>query len=625
MPRKQPTLIAALIVVIAILPFAGCTNASISVKSGERIQSAVDAAMPGDLIEVYSGTYEESITINKPLILRGIDSGSGIPVVQTDKGSAIVLKANGIVLEGFGARSSSGWSGDAGILVASSNNILRNNAAKGSGNAGILLLESTNNTLLENLAEGNGNDGISLKNCSRCILEGNLADANKYGLRMANSNRNAIRSNTFQKNRLDAIYLQNSQGNIIESNYARDNSGGITLETSRDNTVRRNDLIDNELGVSIAYHDGSKSVAAKGKGVSISYNAMPSEESLNANNTLYLNNLSNQKNAYDDGLNYWDNGKLGNNYSDFNDLDEGCAGAKVCGSGHRIPGGSSVDEFPIASPRKIAGQSSGPGGAFFHIFRSSFLPGGKIRLNYTAPANVEVWAGFGGIKGGDLFLGQNISGDAIFTAPEQEGSYRLVMHDRNGTEIMSLPFNVTVPRITASPSKVGTCEKIYVFFSGASGQKNDFIGMYHAGSADAVSKQSLGGKGSGNITFSSTEAGSFEFRMFEARSSEPSISSGPVEVVARSGIKVIAEPSQAAPGSTITVTFWGAPSSGTGVLGMYGVNRPDKFHIDKRPIGSRPCGSMTFRVPGSGQYDFRMFGDDIRRPLLGQSNVVMVK
>ncbi len=178
------------------------------------------------------------------------------------------------------------------------------------------------------------------------------------------------------------------------------------------------------------------------------------------------------------------------------------------------------------------------------------------------------------------------------------------MHDRNGTEIMSLPFNVTVPRITASPSKVGTCEKIYVFFSGASGQKNDFIGMYRAGSADAVSKQSLGGKGSGNITFSSTEAGSFEFRMFEARSSEPSISGGRVEVVARSGIKVIAEPSQAAPGSTITVTFWGAPSSGTGVLGMYGVNRPDKFHIDKRPIGSRPCGSMTFRVPGSGQYDF---------------------
>jgi hypothetical protein len=34
---------------------------------------------------------------------------------------------------------------------------------------------------------------------------------------------------------------------------------------------------------------------------------------------------------------------------------------------------------------------------------------------------------------------------------------------------------------------------------------------------------------------------------------------------------------------------------------------------------------MTFRARGPGQYDFRMFGDDIRRPLLGQSNVVMVK
>jgi hypothetical protein len=172
---------------------------------------------------------------------------------------------------------------------------------------------------------------------------------------------------------------------------------------------------------------------------------------------------------------------------------------------------------------------------------------------------------------------------------------------------------------------VGTCEKIFVVFSGASGQKNDMIGMYRVGSSDAVSKQNLAGKNNGSITFSSTAAGSFEFKMFEAGSRAPSVSSGPVEVVARSGIKVIAEPSQAAPGGTITVTFWGAPSSGTGVLGMYGVNRPDRFHIEKRPIGSGPCGSMTFRVPGPGQYDFRMFGDDINRPLLGQSNVVMVK
>jgi nitrous oxidase accessory protein len=624
-PRKPPALMAALIVAITMLPIAGCMNASISVKSGESIQSAINAAMPGDLIEVQSGTYEESIVIDKPLTLHGIDSGSGIPVVETDKGSAIVLKANGIVLQGFGASSASGWSEDAGILVASSNNILRNNAAKGCGNAGILLQESRNNSLLENLAQGNGNDGISLRNCSSCLLEGNQADSNKYGLRMVNSNKNAIRGNTFQQNRFDAVYLQDSQGNIIENNYARGNSGGVNLETSRDNIVRKNDLVNNELGISIAYHDDSKGVTAKGKGVSISYNAMPSEDLVNSNNTLYLNNLSNEENAYDDGLNYWDNGKMGNNYSDFNDANEGCTGSKICSSGHRITGGHSVDEFPIAAPRKIAGQSSGPGGAFFHILRSSFLPGSKIRLNYTAPSNVEVWAGVGNAKEGDLFLGQNISGNAIFTAPEREGAYKLVMHDGNGTEIMSLPFNVTVPRITASPSNVGTCEKISVAFSGASGQKNDMIGMYGVGSSDAVSKQYLGGKNNGSITFSSTGAGNFEFKMFEAGSNEPSVLSGPVEVVARSGIKVIAEPSQVSPGGTITVTYWGAPSSGTGVLGMYGVNRPDKFHVEKRPIGSKPCGSMTFRARGPGQYDFRLFGDDIRRPLLGQSNVVMVK
>ena len=77
--------------------------------------------------------------------------------------------------------------------------------------------------------------------------------------------------------------------------------------------------------------------------------------------------------------------------------------------------------------------------------------------------------------------------------------------------------------------------------------------------------------------------------------------------------------------SRVTVTFWGAPASGTGVLGMYGMTRPDKFHIEKRATGSRSCGSMTFRAPGApGQYDFRLFHDDVNRPLLAQSNVVTV-
>jgi len=98
-----------------------------------------------------------------------------------------------------------------------------------------------------------------------------------------------------------------------------------------------------------------------------------------------------------------------------------------------------------------------------------------------------------------------------------------------------------------------------------------------------------------------------------------------VEVKAKSGAKVIAEPSHVVPGGTVTVTYWGAPPEGTGVIGMYGMTRPDKFDLGKRAIGSRSCGSMTWQLPyASGQYDFRMFHDDVNRPLIAQSNVVTV-
>jgi nitrous oxidase accessory protein len=149
--------------------------------------------------------------------------------------------------------------------------------------------------------------------------------------------------------------------------------------------------------------------------------------------------------------------------------------------------------------------------------------------------------------------------------------------------------------------------------------------MYRPGGTDAISRQQLSSRQAGTLAFSTTEAGTYEFRMFESGGSQPLATSGTVEVKVRSGVKVIAEPSRVSPGGTITVTFWGAPASGSGVLGMYGIMRPDKFHIEKRPLGSKSCGSMTFRAPSQpGQYDFRMFADDINRPILGYSNVVTV-
>ena len=45
------------------------------------IQAAINAASAGDVIEIQSGFYNETITINKNITFRGIDTGGGLPTV----------------------------------------------------------------------------------------------------------------------------------------------------------------------------------------------------------------------------------------------------------------------------------------------------------------------------------------------------------------------------------------------------------------------------------------------------------------------------------------------------------------------------------------------------------------
>ena len=618
-----------LVFVIAFILFTGPVNGDITVNPGERIQKAIDSAPPGESILVPSGSYKESLVVNKSLIIRGIDSGNGQPQLETDEGPAITLLAGETTIEGFAIKSLGGGVESAGILVLCNDNLITGNTVHGCTNAGIMLVRAINNSIKGNLVEGNGNEGIYLKNSSRNRLEENRVMENRWGLKLEDSHSNEIVGNLLQNNRFEALYLQASHSNLIESNYAENNEEGLVMEKSRSNLVARNDILENEKGISLSNKESSGGVTQKGKGVLISYNATSSGALTFSNNTIYQNNLTNGVNAYDDGLNRWDNGLIGNNYSDFNDPEEGCRGRVVCATSYSIPGGASIDEYPQASPVSEPGLTTGRGGVSMQLPGTGFLPGEEMRLSYTTPESIEAWVGLRsrGLDeentSQDLFLGMNTSGEISLTAPYETGSYQLVMHDANSTGIISLPFNVSTPGINASPSSVSTCEEITVSFQGARGGEKDWIGMYRTDSSDALSSQSLTRREKGAVTFTAEEAGSYTFKLFATGEATPIASSNQVEVKVNSGHKVVAEPSQVAPGGSVTVTYWGAaPAS---VIGMYGITSPDKFDSGKRSTGGKSCGSMVWQLPSQpGQYDFRLFGDDVNRPILAYSNVVTV-
>jgi nitrous oxidase accessory protein len=587
------------------LLLSGIADSTLTVKPGQNIQSYINAAKPGQIIEVPNGTYHERVNVTKQLTLIGV----GKPLVDAGgKGSAITISANGSTLIGFAATGSGKGAKDAGIRVLSRGNILKENIAIKNGNYGILLYHASNNTLIENAAVDNQNSGIM---------------------------------------------MVHSNNNQVFSNYASLNQDGILIQTSRGNTIKANNLTGNKFGINISNYNLSESITTKGKGVSIKYRSSNEVTSYNISNMslgsstganlLYQNNLQNNgQNAFDDGFSQWDDGQAGNYYSSYDAREEGCKDRNrdgICDSGYSIPGGHNVDRLPKASLDAILQyRSKGLMGSELKMDQRTYQPGEDIKLKYVAPVNFSGWVGVmkpdlprGSADQGNALSYQKLnspSGIVFLKAPNDSGAYSLRMYNSTGAqEMVSLDLRVSIPIISVTPASVNACEMFTVSYSGAPGFESDWIAMYKSESADNsyITRQYLDGNENGTLTLEAPDPGRYNFRLFKNDSSTRLAVSSDVEAKSLAGIKVIATPSHVAPGGQVTVTYWGAPPEGTGVIGMYGMTRPDKFDLGKRPVGSKSCGHMTWQLPyDPGQYDFRLFHDDINRPILGQSNVVTV-
>ncbi len=162
------------------------------------IQDAVDWASSGDTIVVESGTYFGTILLNKKIILKGIDSGGGLPVIdagQTDNG--VDIHVDGCTVEHLIIRNGSLFTG---IRVASSNDILRENTVSGFGQ-GISLISSQRSTITGNNVTENGRIGIDLEEANDNDIEQNTVTKNTVGITLDEySLSNRIDRNNFINN-----------------------------------------------------------------------------------------------------------------------------------------------------------------------------------------------------------------------------------------------------------------------------------------------------------------------------------------------------------------------------------------------------------------------------------------
>lgn len=204
MARSLSSLLAALTALALVPTAAGAAQSrrATVVRAGQSIQSAVDAARPGDTIRVF-GTHRENVAVQTDgLTLRGVgavilppdtptphacfdptevdEAVHGICVIgELDFDTReVVRRVEDVTVSGFTVR---GFTGSGLIAVAAQDTTFRGNVAADNGDAEISAAQAIDTVVLSNRASG-GRFGVFLTESRGGLVLGNLVYDNCVGL-----------------------------------------------------------------------------------------------------------------------------------------------------------------------------------------------------------------------------------------------------------------------------------------------------------------------------------------------------------------------------------------------------------------------------------------------------------
>jgi len=132
-----------------------------------QIQRAIDAARAGSTLQIQSGTYQENLSITKPIQLIGQSA--------TLQGQIVILKTENVSITTLTIHGP--------VRIEESKKItLEYNTISESSTEGITIIKSDGVVLHENTIAGNGGDGVRIEG-SRVEIHHNIIGGNKgYGI-----------------------------------------------------------------------------------------------------------------------------------------------------------------------------------------------------------------------------------------------------------------------------------------------------------------------------------------------------------------------------------------------------------------------------------------------------------
>jgi parallel beta-helix repeat protein len=201
------------------------------------IQAAINAANPGDTIQIAPGLYNENLVLNKTLRLVGEDKYSTI-IDAGGRGPALLITASNVYVSsltfqnalvinyGYFDGIDIEWSSNYAVITC---NIIRNNF----------------HGMWVGISEGN-------------VISNNIVTQNVYGLRFFASNKNTISDNFVSSNNYCGVFLYGmapyfSTQNLLTGNTISDNGLGLHIDSSGDsnNKFYHNNFINNTVQVDV--------------------------------------------------------------------------------------------------------------------------------------------------------------------------------------------------------------------------------------------------------------------------------------------------------------------------------------------------------------------------------------
>lgn len=243
------------------------------------LQARIDAAQPGDRLEVDAGTYTGDLFIHRPIQLVGV----GRPrLIGSGHGSVIRVRADDVLIEGFDidgrlggslARDSSGIHvfgrrvtiRDCRIVRALFGVYLRESddavvegcdiagiegRTAGEQGSGVHVWNSRRFTLRNNRVRYS-RDGFYIQSAGHGTVIGNEVSDVRYGLHYMNSDDNRFEDNTFQRGAAGAALMYSRRLTFARNRFIHNRgfaSVGLLLKDCEDVVAEDNLVADNERG-----------------------------------------------------------------------------------------------------------------------------------------------------------------------------------------------------------------------------------------------------------------------------------------------------------------------------------------------------------------------------------------